>query len=658
MHVASRGLSWPARLRQPATWRAEVFVLALLCALPVSMVDAYLLDRKLGVFSGGYLSEFQIAGARLAYFTLLSVLSDVAVLAPIIAAVLWLSRLVWMNAVARVFLAISVALGVAAAADVAVYELQRYVGDLANVKVLVDLVGGDIREILHFSVNPALHWLGFLSLGGLAVLGGSLWLDRWFPSPMRQDPGARRTTFVALVVALFVAITAGAAGRLADPGIDRALRYKPAGRVLGSVTQWVTDLDRDGYGLLSNPADPAPLNPAVHPYALEIPGNGIDENGLGGDLPAGAEYRDQTFGPVTFVRRPDVVFVILETFRFDALGLTLDGKPVTPTLDRLRRSGVEARRAFSHNGYTIQSRYHAFTGHLIGPGDPGSLIDDFNSNGYQTAFFSAQDESFGEDFNVGFYRAAVHYDARVDRDRRFTQFSTPASLTVSWKVLEERVNAFLEGRRADTPLFLHLNLQDGHFPYTNPDILPLLDGIRLDRGDLTPERAGDLRRMYLNTLANVDAALGRMLALVETTTGRRPGVLIIADHGESLFDEGFLGHGYAANDAQTHIPFIVDNLPAVVPDPAAQLDVRGVLRGALTGDAREPSVEVDRAKRVFQYIGTLAAPKEVAFAGYDKRLRINLMTPGVSDFPARDPGVPALLHYWERLQRQAAATRK
>ena len=69
------------------------------------------------------------------------------------------------------------ALGVVATADVAVYELQRYVGDLVNADVLVNLVGGDVREILYFSVSPALHWLGIFSVGALAV-------------PAKRTPGA------------------------------------------------------------------------------------------------------------------------------------------------------------------------------------------------------------------------------------------------------------------------------------------------------------------------------------------------------------------------------------------------------------------------------------------------------------------------------------
>ncbi|CCE24408.1 sulfatase-like hydrolase/transferase [Methylotuvimicrobium alcaliphilum] len=33
-------------------------------------------------------------------------------------------------------------------------------------------------------------------------------------------------------------------------------------------------------------------------------------------------------------------------------------------------------------------------------------------------------------------------------------------------------------------------------------------------------------------------------------------LVILGDHGESLFEDEFIGHGHAINDAQTHMPHI------------------------------------------------------------------------------------------------------
>jgi hypothetical protein len=133
---------------------------------------------------------------------------------------------------------------------------------------------------------------------------------------------------------------------------------------------------------------------------------------------------------------------------------------------------------------------------------------------------------------------------------------------------------------------------------------------------------------------------------VEQRTGRSPGVLVIADHGESLFDEGFLGHGYAANDAQTRIPFIASGLPVRIPVPVGQLDVRRLLRAALTNSPGRPSVDTEGTGAVFQYIGTFGRPKEIALAAAEERRRLQLMGPRPPG-PLR-PEELELVHFWER----------
>ena len=70
---------------------------------------------------------------------------------------------------------------------------------------------------------------------------------------------------------------------------DERLRYgwsrKGSGMLVTAALDRLTDWDLDGTGWLATPSDPAPFDGSIHPYAVEIPGNGIDENGGGGDRP-------------------------------------------------------------------------------------------------------------------------------------------------------------------------------------------------------------------------------------------------------------------------------------------------------------------------------------------------------------------------------------
>jgi hypothetical protein len=180
--------------------------------------------------------------------------------------------------------------------------------------------------------------------------------------------------------------------------------------------------------------------------------------------------------------------------------------------------------------------------------------------------------------------------------------------------------------------------------------------------------------MYLNTASNVDAAIGDVLAQVRASLTREPGVVVLADHGESLFDEGFLGHGYALNDAQTRIPLIVANLPVTIEEPFGQADLRIAIGAALGRDpttTATPLLKTDSSRRVFQYLGTFDRPRQIAFTGLDGRILYDFRTGlarigrGTWQRPedlsaAEQPEFVRLVHTWERmvLARNAASSEK
>ena len=80
-------------------------------------------------------------------------------------------------------------------------------------------------------------------------------------------------------------------------------------------------------------------------------------------------------------------------------------------------------------------------------------------------------------------------------------------------------------------------------------------------------------------------------------------IVVTADHGESLFDDGFLGHGHALNAQQTRIPFIISAPGQALPRPIGLSDMRALILNA----AGAPLAS--RAEgRVFQYLGELDRP--------------------------------------------------
>jgi hypothetical protein len=205
------------------------------------------------------------------------------------------------------------------------------------------------------------------------------------------------------------------------PLLSFGFDHKASGQLLGLVIRLATDIDRDGFGLLSQPPDVAPLDASRHPFALERAANGSDENGIGGDLPAHFQPQrpfpaPDRFGP----RRPSFLLVLLESFRGDLVGRRLRGDEVTPTLNRLAREGASSERTFAHTPLTWPSRAQLFQGRISPKPGARTLIDDFHDLGYRVGYFSGQnDQHGGSDALVGFERAdAFTTPARIETVER------------------------------------------------------------------------------------------------------------------------------------------------------------------------------------------------------------------------------------------------
>ena len=633
-------------------------------ALAATAFDAALLQQKKAFFTGGFLaSVYTRTWAEAFGFLLASFLLDVALLSALVILARRLTARLRLTRLARVITVMGLASAPMIVMTFVAYRLLAYLGSAFDLSLMFDLTGGKPQEILAVSAKHLIAPAALIA-ACTAVAIGLVWtLNRFSLGSREAEPPPRRTwrtVAAALIAGVAIAAVAAFVSEAAEDGLPRTA----SGRVFGTLARYATDVDRDGYGVLGRLRDPAPLNADVHPYAVERPGDGIDQDGVGGDLPAdGAQYVEGTRHQAGWQTKPDIVFVVLESFRADTIARIADGVSVTPALDGIAREGLSVAAGYSHNGYTAQSRFHLFSGSLAGLREGRTLIDDFKANGYEVAYFSGQDESFGAaEYAVGFDRADVAYDARQDRKNRYSTFTTAGSLAVPASIVVERVKQFLERRSNNRPLFLYVNFHDTHYPYHHDGIAPLVHAPVLREADISPANERAVKQMYLNTAANVDRAIGETLSAVERRLGHRPAVIVTADHGESLFDEGFLGHGYALNDVQTRIPLIVRGLPMAIEQPFGQSDLRDAIGTALArADLGEPPRVIENpGKTVFQYLGTIERPRQIALKNASSMLVYDFRsdTARVGDGPwTRPPSLPpdqaervtALLHLWERM---------
>ena len=487
---------------------------------------------------------------------------------------------------------------------VAKYEALAFFSDAMSFQIVRNLGGGSLTDALLYSLSEA----GLMAIGGglaLVFYAGVRFCfrKRWRAAAALPDYWRpTRRQWLALLLATPVLLFA--VNRVDDA--RAALSRFNSVTAISFVLEQATDFDRDGYSLFSYPLDGQPFDGSRYPYALDIPGDGIDQDGLAGDFHfSGTAPAPQT-PAIPATHRPNVILIVLESTRSDMIGSRLDGRSITPTLDALAARGSVAPRAYSHVGFTTASLQSLFTGTLAPVDDRQSLVRDFLANGYEVGTFSGQAEDFGNTAAlVGLRRGQIFVDGTQLKEQRSGAFTAQGSLNVDGKVLLHEFDNRLGNPAAwQRPHFLYFNLQSAHFPYFFAGMDQVLPGTPIARGDINAGNRDPVTRTYRNAIAYNDRLIGMLIERL-----RRLGVLdnsivvVTADHGESLFDDGFLGHGHMLNEQQTRIPFII-SAPGVAMPPVIGLDdMRALILRAAGAQVAEPA-----GQPIFQFLGSLDRP--------------------------------------------------
>jgi hypothetical protein len=351
-------------------------------------------------------------------------------------------------------------------------------------------------------------------------------------------------------------------------------------------------------------------------------------------------------------RPPDMVLVLVDTLRADALGVAGSSYDATPNLDALAASEATwFSRAYSSSSWTLASTATLFTGkptwehrvirdtaerpHCYGrlPAHEPNLASRWKQKGYRTGAwinnaFLAPEFGLAAGFDVYDFEGAALTGHRTA--------STTVQAALTWL-----------DQAPDQPALMVVHLMEPHADYDPgpPFAGTFTEGLSASitapvgenlhvgwmSGMLPPPSEEDqefVRAAYAEEVLATDAAIGELIAGLQAR-GRWEDTrfVVTADHGEEFWDQGRYEHGHRLNSSVTQVPLVLKapGVPAgrndsVVDAPrAAEFLHTGegwLLDRATLGDLDAESTAISE--------DILYGPQEVSLVTRDHRIVLGL----------------------------------
>lgn len=590
-------------------WRYRRLLIVLLAVSVIQVFELVFLHYKYTIFTSGFLQPFAYQSAlERTTFVLLSICFDLFFYG--ILASIWffvagkLNRhgiIIYYYFTVLVVISIGIWLGLK-------FKVLSYFSDTINLQILKNLGGGNLQEALTYASDEIVLFTSAICVVIFSVIFTLTALSKnKFVQHILKNDGVHGTYIVLLMLVVLITpvMTLWVSNNdFFRYGLEKKISYQLISKILDKVS----DIDSDGFGVFAYPKDTASLNTTVYPGALDIPGDGIDQDGFLGDALV-MPIENDSLANITPRPGKHIVLIVLESARAEVLSHQVNNRYVAPALRDLAQHGSSILYAYSHTGYTTTSLKAIFNRQLINSKRKITLVKFLQAAGYQLSVISGQDESFGGMAeSVGTKNSAVNFfDARSAIADRVYSSKDAGSLKLSEERLVKQFQARVKQVNFSKPQFFYINIQGGHFPYTHPKMPQRFGYPPIPRSEITPANKKWVTQAYWNAMASVDWAVAKMVAALKTSeVFDKTTLVILGDHGESLFDDGFLGHGHAINDTQTKIPLIINDANVITGNvPVGQTDVAEIMLRSALG---EKNISINNDKQVFQIVGSLSHP--------------------------------------------------
>ncbi len=371
----------------------------------------------------------------------------------------------------------------------------------------------------------------------------------------RVEEGSRGP-FAAIAVAAAWSLVVQQAYALAgSPYVARAIELgAPLGRIGLAAARRATDRDHDGASFLFAGGDCDDADPRRSPTAIDIPGNGIDEDCSGSDLPLPRRAVPAPQAPrATVPHGLSLLFITVDTLRID-LGFMGYRRPVSPNLDSLAARSTVFDREYSLASYTGKSLGPT----LIGKYPSETLRDFAHFDTYlpENVFLAERLHSAG--FRtmgvVSHWYFKPKYGLAQGMDLWDMSAMPPDSggdtdsSVTSSGLTDAAIRLLSDPANVRSRFFLWVHYFDPHANYVPHPEAPSF-------------RAGATnwaKPLYDGEVWFTDHQIGRLLDFVAAQPwGGKTAVVLTSDHGEAFEEHGMNWHGVDLWEPLVRVPLIV-----------------------------------------------------------------------------------------------------
>ncbi len=306
-------------------------------------------------------------------------------------------------------------------------------------------------------------------------------------------------------------------------------------------------------------------------------------------------------------RKRDFVFLIgVDTLRADAIGSRVNGRPLTPNIERFRRDSVDFARCYSQSNWTLPAFMSFFTGQY-----------EFNHQMHKSSTLELDKPFLVKELAAGHVTINLNGGTYMSKNfgfaRHFDYFESSPDLfgsTGGQALFTKALDLIDRGQFPSSFMFLHT--YQVHAPYAPPaefleqiNPRPLhreLDSVTFNQRKRKFMKVDDAltesyKELYRGEILAFDSFFGDFIAAL-----RRRGIydrsliVLMSDHGEEFYEHGGWAHNHSMYGELLHVPLLVkfpggEHQGRTIKETVGVIDILPTVLAAVGRRTQDPAVD-------------------------------------------------------------------